>query len=316
MTLVRQKFRIPNDFKLYRVQIIHDYWIKSDSSFGKKINSKLSRYRNPTPEENHYLTVNWLPVTKDSLYYLNIGSELTLGINPDKEKIEYWNSLYTKYYRIWEEPKATNEEIPVKPDPPVIVGSFSETVTYSSSSFTESSEYISDRTETVTETSTNADITETTTEVTNGTAEVSELIKTNEEPAELVEEPAPIVEEPAPPAQDPTPPVREPSPPVEIPTPAVEEPAPKVPEATPVFEKPVVEYPKLKEPDEPVSLIFNNYVNGDRKVRTSNEIKMVSNSNGAPKEVIRANDPPEDDLPKNIGVNKFVNFFESLGGKK
>lgn len=59
-------------------------------------------------------------------------------------------------------------------------------------------------------------------------------------------------------------------------------------------------------------------LNGDRKVqpRPSNEIKMVSRSNGAPKDVIRANDPPEDDLPKNIGVNKFVNFFESLGGKK
>lgn len=58
--------------------------------------------------------------------------------------------------------------------------------------------------------------------------------------------------------------------------------------------------------------------NGDSKksVRPSNEIKMVATGNGDPKDVIRANDPPEDDLPKNIGVNKFVNFFESLGGKK
>ncbi|KOB73252.1 Carboxyl/cholinesterase 5BL [Operophtera brumata] len=50
------------------------------------------------------------------------------------------------------------------------------------------------------------------------------------------------------------------------------------------------------------------HVNGNGidkpKPRTSNEIKMAS-SNGAPADVIRANDPPEDDLPKNIGVNKF-----------
>lgn len=56
--------------------------------------------------------------------------------------------------------------------------------------------------------------------------------------------------------------------------------------------------------------------NFDKKPRPSNEIKMVQNNNLNPKDVIRANDPPEDDLPKNIGVNKFVNFFESLGGKK
>ncbi|CAB3233604.1 unnamed protein product [Arctia plantaginis] len=285
--------------------------------------TNFAKSGNPTPEENHYLTVNWLPVTKDNLYYLNIGSELTLGINPDKEKMEYWDSLYTKYYRIWEEPKASNEELPVKPGPPVVVGSFTETETYSSSSFTESSGFISERTEIITESSQVSNVSGTITEVTNGTVELNEVNNIDEEPAEVVEEPSPIVQEPAPPIQEPTPPVPEPTPPVQVPAPVVEEPAPKVQEPAPkvqepapVFEEPVVESPKFKEPDEPVSLVFNNYVNGDRKVRTSNEIKMVSNSNGAPKEVIRANDPPEDDLPKNIGVNKFVNFFESLGGKK
>lgn len=61
--------------------------------------------------------------------------------------------------------------------------------------------------------------------------------------------------------------------------------------------------------------LAENIENLSIKPRISNEIKMAQ-SNGVAKDVIRANDPPEDDLPKNIGVNKFVNFFESLGGKK
>ncbi|KPJ19673.1 Esterase FE4 [Papilio machaon] len=95
--------------------------------------------------------------------------------------------------------------------------------------------------------------------------------------------------------------------------PTAPEPAP-APQPEPAAAKTVVDAP---EPA-PLNGVKESQVNGthDKKPRTSNEIKMVQNSNGHPKDVIRANDPPEDDLPKNIGVNKFVNFFESLGGKK
>lgn len=101
------------------------------------------------------------------------------------------------------------------------------------------------------------------------------------------------------------------------------------PEATPVVFVESVETPPepevIPEPKETVQVVEqlikeDVHVNGNgiaaAKPRTSNEIKMVQRANGVPKDVIRANDPPEDDLPKNIGVNKFVNFFESLGGKK
>lgn len=230
---------------------------------------------NPTPDENHYITVTWLPVTKDNQYYLNLSSELSLGTNPDKEKMEFWDDLYTKHFRIWDHPKTNIEPVPIKYDPPVIVDStVSESViTTSSYVYTESSEVITESSEIITTSSEVTDSNEVKTEIVEEPVVINDVINTIEEPAPIVEEVKPIVEY-------------------------------------------IEETPAVQEPDEPVNIGLNSYVNGDRKGRPSNEIKMVNNTNGAPKDVIRANDPPEDDLPKNIGVNKFVNFFESLGGKK
>ncbi|XP_063372360.1 juvenile hormone esterase-like [Cydia amplana] len=188
--------------------------------------TNFAKSGNPTPDENHYITVTWQPVTKDNLYYLNLSNELALNTSPDKERMDLWEDLYSRHFKIWEHPQVNNEETPVKtlrPEPAV----------------------------------------------------TSPEPVTSSEP-ETSPEPSPI-EEPI----------------------TIEEPEPE----------PVVL---------PVETIEHNGTNGDleRKPRPSNEIKMVQNGNGEPKDVIRANDPPEDDLPKNIGVNKFVNFFESLGGKK
>lgn len=239
-----------------------------------KLTKFFSIFSNPTPDENHYLTVTWLPVTKDNQYYLNLGSELSLSTSPDKEKMEFWENLYSKHFRIWEHPKTNTEEVlPVKYDPPVIVDSVIESMSvFSSSHVTHSSEVITERTEVITESSEVVDSNEVT-EVSETTAEVSEPTVEFVEVENVVENPV------------------------------VDEPKPR-------------ESAKFESVAQPASLDFSNHLNGERKARTSNEIKMVSNANGAPKDVIRANDPPEDDLPKNIGVNKFVNFFESLGGKK
>ncbi|XP_049883738.1 juvenile hormone esterase-like isoform X2 [Pectinophora gossypiella] len=226
--------------------------------------TNFAKSGNPTPEESHYLTVTWQPVTKDNLYYLNLSNELSLGTNPDKEKMAFWDSLYSKYFKIWEHPKINNEEPPKrivdlivdevqKPEPiveptpvpeikeePVIV--VSEQITHEEPIIVQ---------ETTIETVT----------VDNGDAEPQEIIKITEEIKVLD-----------------------------------------------------VQQPEPEKPAEEVKHVNGNGI--DRKPRPSNEIKMVQHSNGGPRDVIRANDPPEDDLPKNIGVNKFVNFFESLGGKK
>ncbi|KAM3955591.1 LOW QUALITY PROTEIN: alpha-esterase 48 [Aphomia sociella] len=226
--------------------------------------TNFAKSGNPTPDENHYLTVTWLPVTKDNLYYLNLGSELSLGTNLNKEKMDFWDDLYSKHFRIWEQPKTNTVEV--------------------------------QRTE----------ITETVVPPVVALIEVPVAI-----PVVVPEEN--IGDQ----ASDP-----------ETPPQVVADEGPREinivdQSATGLVQETVVETGTIAEqeivPEEPiiVETQVNGNSNGDvRKPRPSNEIKMVQQANGVPKDVIRANDPPEDDLPKNIGVNKFVNFFESLGGKK
>ncbi|KAF9412841.1 hypothetical protein HW555_008745 [Spodoptera exigua] len=276
---------------------------------------------NPTPDENHYLTVTWLPVTKDNLYYLNLGQELSLGTNPDKEKMDFWDSLYSKYYRIWDHPRSNNDEVVLKSSEPKIIESYSETVTvYSeSSAFTESHTYVSETTEIVKEN--NEIVSETHEFITENNGEP---VETNEVVAEVSENHEAVVENNEAAVEN-NETVVESNGTVEENNEPIVENKEGVVKNVEVVEKNEIDHPKVEEKiEEPVKIEESHptpvtaVLNGDRKVqpRPSNEIKMVSRSNGAPKDVIRANDPPEDDLPKNIGVNKFVNFFESLGGKK
>ncbi|KAL0809376.1 hypothetical protein ABMA28_011574 [Loxostege sticticalis] len=226
--------------------------------------TNFAKSGNPTPEENHYITVTWLPVTNDNFYYLNLGNELSLGSNPDKEKMEFWDDLYSKHFRIWEHPKTNTEEVIRKQEPVTMVDQVQ---------IPEAPQDAGD----------------------------SVVVQTTIETVEVVDE----VKEATP----------EPEVPVQTPVSYVE-----------TVEAPPVAPQVIEEPKETVQVVQqivkeDIHVNGNGsvaapKARTSNEIKMVQNANGVPKDVIRANDPPEDDLPKNIGVNKFVNFFESLGGKK
>ncbi|CAH0601908.1 unnamed protein product [Chrysodeixis includens] len=244
--------------------------------------TNFAKSGNPTPDENHYLTVTWLPVTKDNLYYLSIGNELSLATNPDKEKMDFWDDLYSKYYRVWDQ--KSNNQIPE----PKIVETYTESV-----SVVESSQFSESRTVIVTESSEIIESSEVITETNASTEEVvEEVTENNENNVEVVENNVEVVENN-----------------VEVAENNVEVVDNNEVDNVQVVESPVVEV--TKNGDDHIEL------NGDRpKPRLSNEIKMASRSNGAPKDVIRANDPPEDDLPKNIGVNKFVNFFESLGGKK
>ncbi|XP_059046858.1 juvenile hormone esterase-like [Achroia grisella] len=220
--------------------------------------TNFAKSGNPTPEENHLLSVTWLPVTKDNLYYLNLGTELSLDTNLNKDKMDFWDDLYSKYYRIWDHPKTNTEEV--------------------------------ERTErNLIEAP--AAISEAVTDVAEDQAsdpEVPPQVNVDEGPREIN-----IVDQNA----------------TELIQETIVETA-AIPEQEILTNAPDVE-------ENQVQINGNVQSNGyARNPRPSNEIKMVQQPNGVPKDVIRANDPPEDDLPKNIGVNKFVNFFEALGGKK
>lgn len=188
---------------------------------------------------------------------MNLGGELSIGTNPDKEKMDFWDSLYNKYYKIWEHPKVNNEVVPRR-EPEIVQELEPEVIEPG----------------------------------------VVDSVPTEiEEPKVIDEEPKIVQEEPKLNIID---------------TVQVQEEAVYQETNSGTFDEPQL----IETVGEQEITINGNGIEKKATPRTSNEIKMVQTANGTPKDVIRANDPPEDDLPKNIGVNKFVNFFESLGGKK
>lgn len=54
------------------------------------------KYGNPTPDESEF-GLTWKPVTKDTLYCLDFDEELSLKIDPDKEKMKLWRSIYKSH---------------------------------------------------------------------------------------------------------------------------------------------------------------------------------------------------------------------------
>ncbi|CAF4887377.1 unnamed protein product [Pieris macdunnoughi] len=241
--------------------------------------TNFAKSGNPTFEDNFYLAVTWTPVTKDNICYLNISNELSVGTNPDKDRMELWDDIYAKYYKPREqfvnEIQATAD---VVDSTPVIV---QETVIQTIVNNEPAENIII-----VEETKTNlADFEKKVEEIKSAMDDA--LAQNGTETINIVQE--------------------------EI----------KENSLSKLIEN--SEGEEIRSVREIVTIYKESHSNGvddhklngnaDKKPRPSNEIKMVQNSNADPKDVIRANDPPEDDLPKNIGVNKFVNFFESLGKK-
>lgn len=60
--------------------------------------SNFARFGNPnSKEKNDLLKVEWEPVGRDGFNYLNINRDLTVGINPEAERMRFWDELYEKY---------------------------------------------------------------------------------------------------------------------------------------------------------------------------------------------------------------------------
>ncbi|XP_038219848.1 esterase E4-like isoform X2 [Zerene cesonia] len=277
--------------------------------------TNFAKSGNPTPEENHYITVSWLPVTKDNLYYLKLGNELSLGTNPDKEKMEFWEDIYAKYFKIWNQAKFNNDveatELIVETQKEDI--QVNEDVEYKEETqFTQEIKETEIKEEIDTKPIIVQEIIQTVTTVENDRESVENIIVIEEKSNNIqniadieqtVEEINAIVDN------------------VDGENVIIVE--EKVTEPVIIENNSVTETRTVRE----IMTIYKethtengfdeHRFNGsvDRKPRPSNEIKMVQSGSVNPKDVVRANDPPEDDLPKNIGVNKFVNFFESLGKK-
>lgn len=66
--------------------------------------TNFAKYADPNPKEKDgFLEIEWKPVAKNELNYLNIDDELTVGVNPDGERIEFWDNLYEEfsYAKYW-----------------------------------------------------------------------------------------------------------------------------------------------------------------------------------------------------------------------
>lgn len=78
-------------------------YIPFDSVEGKtvkkitKLWTNFAKYGSPTREKDSLINVEWKPVEADKLHYLEIDEELTTGVNPDYDRIAFWDDVYRKY---------------------------------------------------------------------------------------------------------------------------------------------------------------------------------------------------------------------------
>lgn len=60
--------------------------------------TNFARYGNPnSTEKDELLNIEWEPVSRDGLNYLNIDKDLSIGVNPETERMEFWDKLYDNY---------------------------------------------------------------------------------------------------------------------------------------------------------------------------------------------------------------------------
>ncbi|KAL4716610.1 hypothetical protein ACJJTC_008245 [Scirpophaga incertulas] len=61
--------------------------------------TNFAKFGNPTPDKHdELLQIQWQPVeNKEKLNYLNIDTQLTMGINPFHERMKFWDNLHKEY---------------------------------------------------------------------------------------------------------------------------------------------------------------------------------------------------------------------------
>lgn len=59
-----------------------------------KLWANFAKYGNPTPEKDKLLNVEWKPVSGEKeLNYLDIGEELIMKVNPESERMAFWDEI-------------------------------------------------------------------------------------------------------------------------------------------------------------------------------------------------------------------------------
>lgn len=59
--------------------------------------TNFAKYANPTANTNSVIQNSWKPVTSDVMNYYDIGNEISVGVNPDSERYQLWESFYQTY---------------------------------------------------------------------------------------------------------------------------------------------------------------------------------------------------------------------------
>ncbi|KAF5273122.1 hypothetical protein FQA39_LY07612 [Lamprigera yunnana] len=63
--------------------------------------SNFAKYGNPNPLQlDSLINVCWKPVWNNTLNYLEIGDNLTTGINPEENRMKFWDEIYSLIYKV------------------------------------------------------------------------------------------------------------------------------------------------------------------------------------------------------------------------
>lgn len=81
---------------LNHVESTNDEIAKNNIRRLMKLWTNFAKTGNPN-EENSEIQIEWKPTNSNQFNYLDIGNTLSTGIDPDKDRYEFWNDVYEKY---------------------------------------------------------------------------------------------------------------------------------------------------------------------------------------------------------------------------
>lgn len=62
-----------------------------------KLWTNFAKYGSPTEKKDPLINIEWNPVEEGKLHYLEIDNELSTGVNPDFDRIAFWDNLCKRY---------------------------------------------------------------------------------------------------------------------------------------------------------------------------------------------------------------------------
>lgn len=62
-----------------------------------KLWTNFAKYGSPIAEKDPLIDVEWKPAEAEKFYCLEINKELSLVVNPDFDRMAFWDEIYKKY---------------------------------------------------------------------------------------------------------------------------------------------------------------------------------------------------------------------------